>query len=116
MSCRLVSNAVASVPWGILLAGALAVAAPLHASDDYTLGPDSQPQPGVPKGQVIGPTLFKSTIFGNTVRQYWVYVPAQYDGNKPAAVAQPVRRSPSRLTSQAAMRFQLANVRLTTHQ
>jgi len=59
---------------------------PLHASDDYTLGADSQPQAGVPKGQVIGPTLFKSTIFGNTVRQYWVYVPAQYDGSKPAAV------------------------------
>ena len=33
---------------------------PLHASDDYTLGPDSQPQEGVPKGKVIGPTLFKS--------------------------------------------------------
>jgi enterochelin esterase family protein len=59
---------------------------PLHASDDYTLGADSQPQAGVPKGQVIGPTLFKSTIFGNTVRQYWVYVPAQYDGSRPAAV------------------------------
>jgi len=62
------------------------VSTPLRASDDYTLGPDSQPQAGVPKGQVIGPTLFKSTIFGNTVRQYWVYVPAQYDSSKPAAV------------------------------
>jgi enterochelin esterase family protein len=55
-------------------------------SDDYTLGPDSQPQAGVPKGQVIGPTLFRSATFANTVRQYWVYVPAQYDGSKPAAV------------------------------
>ena len=65
---------------------ALCAASPAAANDDYTLGPDSQPQAGVPKGQVIGPTLFKSTIFGNTVRQYWVYVPAQYDGSKPAAV------------------------------
>ncbi|HEY8233228.1 MAG TPA: alpha/beta hydrolase-fold protein [Vicinamibacteria bacterium] len=58
----------------------------LQAADDYTLGPDSQPQPGVPKGQILGPHLFKSTIFGNTVRQYWVYVPAQYEAKHPAAV------------------------------
>ena len=58
----------------------------LGAADDYTLGPDSQPQPGVPKGQILGPHLFKSTIFGNTVRQYWVYVPAQYEATRPAAV------------------------------
>ena len=57
-----------------------------RGSDDYTLGPDSQPQPGVPKGRVEGPLLFKSQIFRNTVRQYWVYVPAQYDAAKPAAV------------------------------
>src|SRR4029453_7613729 len=86
MDCWLASNAVSAAARGVLLGGALILAAPLHASDDYTLGPDSQPQPRVPKGQVIGPTLFKSTIFGNTVRQYWVYVPAQYDGSKPAAV------------------------------
>jgi enterochelin esterase family protein len=70
----------------MLLLGACLLSSPAYASDDYALGPDSQPQAGVPKGQVVGPTLFKSTIFGNTVRQYWVYVPAQYDGSKPAAV------------------------------
>ena len=82
----LVSGAVARAARSMLLLGALFVTTPLGASDDYALGPDSQPQPGVPKGAVIGPTLFKSTIFGNTVRQYWVCVPAQYDGSKPAAV------------------------------
>jgi enterochelin esterase family protein len=66
--------------------GVLLTAPAVRAADDYTLGPDSQPQPGVPKGKIVGPLPFKSTIFGNTARQYWVYVPAQYDGSRPAAV------------------------------
>ncbi|MFI4945314.1 MAG: alpha/beta hydrolase [Burkholderiales bacterium] len=82
----LASNVLSVAARSMLLLGACLLSSPARASDDYTLGPDSQPQAGVPKGQVVGPTLFKSTIFGNTVRQYWVYVPAQYDGSKPAAV------------------------------
>jgi len=35
---------------------------------------------------VEGPFVFKSRTFRNTVRQYWVYVPAQHDAAKPAAV------------------------------
>jgi enterochelin esterase-like enzyme len=81
-----ISKALSAASRSILLLGALSMTAPLRASDDYTLGPDSQPQAGVPKGQIVGPLLFKSTTFGNTVRQYWVYVPAQYDANRPAAV------------------------------
>ena len=66
---------------------ALLLAAPAaRGADDYTLGPDSLPQAGVPKGRVEGPLVFKSRIFRNTVRQYWVYVPAQYEAAKPAAV------------------------------
>jgi len=53
---------------------------------DYPLGPDSLPQPGVPKGRLEGPTLFRSRIIANTVRQYWVYVPPQYDPSRPANV------------------------------
>src|SRR5262245_50153723 len=52
----------------------------------YKLGPDSLPQEGVPKGKLEGPTLFKSTVFDKTVRQYWVYVPEQYKADKPACV------------------------------
>src|SRR5204863_7518208 len=52
----------------------------------YELGPDSLPQPGVPKGKLEGPFLFKSQIITNTVRRYWVYVPAQYTPEKPACV------------------------------
>src|SRR4051794_12643740 len=53
------------------------------AADDYKLGPDSQEQPNVPKGKVTK-SSWTSTIFPGTVRDYWVYVPAQYDPQKPA--------------------------------
>jgi len=63
----------------------LTATALLHAADDYKLGPDSQEQPDVPKGKVTKYT-WKSDIFPGTVRDYWVYVPAQYDRETPAAV------------------------------
>ena len=53
---------------------------------EYPLGPDSLPQEGVPKGKLEGPFLFKSQIITNTVRKYWLYVPAQYTPEKPACV------------------------------
>lgn len=64
----------------------LLTATPLaSAIDDYKLGPDSMEHPGIPKGKVIKFT-WKSEIFPGTVRDYWVYVPAQYDNKKPACV------------------------------
>lgn len=54
------------------------VAAPLPAADDYQLGPDSQRQDGVPKGKVTQHQHTSDKIFPGTVRDYWVYVPAQY--------------------------------------
>ena len=70
----------------LILVCLLSVVRPAVAADDYTLGPDSQPQAGVPKGRVEGPIVWKSEVFADTVRQYWVYVPAQYDAAKPAAL------------------------------
>ena len=55
------------------------------AKDDYQLGPDSMEQAGVPKG-TVEQFKFKSEIFAGTVRDVWVYVPAQYDKEKPAAI------------------------------
>ena len=49
---------------------------------DYPLGPDSLPQEGVPKGKLDGPFTFKSQIIANTVRRYWIHVPAQYTGDR----------------------------------
>ena len=54
-------------------------------AEDYPYGPDSSRQPGVPQGKVTKNT-WTSKIFPGTVRDYWVYVPAQYDASKPAAV------------------------------
>jgi hypothetical protein len=50
---------------------------------EYAFMPDSLPQEGVPKGRLEGPYEFKSNIIPNTVRRYWIYVPAQYNEKKP---------------------------------
>jgi enterochelin esterase family protein len=52
----------------------------------YKLGPDSQRQEGVPRGTVTKMPVWKSQVFPKTERDWWVYVPAQYDASKPAAV------------------------------
>ena len=59
------------------------VIAPLSHAEEYVLGPDSARQPGVPEGKVAK-YQWTSRIYPGTVRDYWVYVPAQYDPAKPA--------------------------------
>lgn len=61
-------------------------AAATRKPGEYQLTPDSLPQPGVPKGKLEGPFLFESRIITNTVRRYWIYVPAQYSSNEAANV------------------------------
>ena len=56
------------------------------AADDYPLGPDSKLQEGAPKGVVTKYNFAKSKIFSGTTRDYWVYVPRQYDPAKPTPV------------------------------
>ena len=68
----------------IILAATSTVAAP--TDDVYLRGPDSAPHPGVPQGKIIGPATLASDVFTNTTRNYWVYVPAQYDPAKPACL------------------------------
>ena len=58
----------------------LCLSAPLLA-EKYKLGPDSMVQEGVPKGKVTRHE-WRSEVFKGTLRQYYVYVPAQYDGTK----------------------------------
>jgi enterochelin esterase-like enzyme len=57
----------------------------IEGGDDYRLGADSQEHPGVPRGKVTKHS-WKSTIFQDTVRDFWVYVPAQYEPAKPACI------------------------------
>src|SRR5262249_29709670 len=79
----------------LLLATGLAVlATPVLAQQQqdrsldahYKLGPDSMEQEGVPKGKMAGPFTLKCDVYPGTQHTYWVYVPAQYDKEKPASL------------------------------
>jgi hypothetical protein len=59
---------------------------PQRKPGEYPLTADSLPRPDAPKGRLEGPFLFQSRIIPNTVRKYWVFVPAQYTPAKPASV------------------------------
>ena len=52
-------------------------------AQNYTLGPDSQPQDGVPKGTVTKFVLPPGKTYPGTPHNCAVYVPAQYDASKP---------------------------------
>ena len=67
------------------LAFTLALSAIVFAADDYTFGPDSNPSPNVPTGKIEKRT-WKSNVFPETVRDWWIYTPAQYDPAKPASI------------------------------
>ena len=69
---------------GLLLLTGTVFAGPLD--EVYKLGPDSDAQTGVPQGKVLGPFTLASNVFPNTTRNYWVYLPAQYDASKPACL------------------------------
>jgi gluconolactonase len=68
------------------LAAGLAELSAAEAADDYQLGPDSQPQSGVPQGKLEKFSFASSRIFPGTVRDNWIYVPAQYRPDVPACV------------------------------
>jgi len=61
----------------------LAAALPLVAQD-YALGPDSQPNPDVPKGVVAKYVLAPGKYYPGTPHNYSLYIPAKYDAGKPA--------------------------------
>ena len=68
-----------------VLAALLLLPPSLRAADDYQPGPDSAVQ-AVPHGTVRQATWATSAIFPGTTRDYFVYVPAQYDPAKPACL------------------------------
>jgi hypothetical protein len=70
----------------IIFSALILIAISVARAADYAPGPDSQPQPGVPKGDVLKFTLENSKIFPGTRHDYWVYVPEQFTGEKPACV------------------------------
>ena len=71
----------------MLLSCAASAADPVaRKPGEYPLTADSLVQPDVPHGRLEGPFEFRSKIITGTVRRYWIFVPAQYDGKKPASV------------------------------
>src|SRR5688572_23404589 len=77
MTPRLLATLFASLYMLVESAGAV---------DDYQLGPDSMRQEGVPQGKVTEHEWNSSKVYPGTERKYWIYVPSQYDGSKPACV------------------------------
>ena len=55
-------------------------------AQDYKLGKDSKRQAGIPQGKVTQYTWDKSKVYPGTVRNYWVYIPAQYKPETPACL------------------------------
>lgn len=55
-------------------------------AQQYALGPDSQVQPGVPKGTVTQHELKPGRFYPGTPHNYSLYVPAGYDASQPAAL------------------------------
>jgi enterochelin esterase-like enzyme len=82
------------LPLGLLL-GALTAGASLFAAEppprpqfdeQYVLGPDSQPQPGVPQGKLMEFDLSDSKTYPGFQRKWWLYIPPGYDGKAPLPV------------------------------
>jgi gluconolactonase len=67
----------------LLLHAAVFAQAP---AEHYAVDSASVTHAGVPKGEVLKFSFADSKIFPGTWREYWVYIPAQYKGDKPACV------------------------------
>ena len=66
--------------WTVMTTGVV------FSADDYKLGPDAKVQEGVPQGTLEHGVWESKKVFPGTIRDYWIYVPAQYDKSKPACV------------------------------
>jgi len=56
------------------------------STDVAAYGPDSYPKPGVLQGTLSDKIVHTSKIYDGMQSNYWIYVPAQYDANTPAAL------------------------------
>lgn len=76
--------------YGLLITIALlcATTAPAQQRDNYStpLDPASERREGIEAGEVLHRTFSSSEIYPDTDRDYWIYVPAAYDGRQPACL------------------------------
>jgi enterochelin esterase-like enzyme len=98
MKTPLAHSLVAACSLALFLAPALRAADSVHSRKQlppagrekpdvkYPLGPDSQVKEGVPHGTVTDFVWKDSKVFPGTIRHWSIYVPAQYDPEKPAAL------------------------------
>ncbi|QDU79786.1 enterobactin/ferric enterobactin esterase [Polystyrenella longa] len=61
-------------------------AAPLLAEEPYKHGPDSERQAGVPQGEILEGSYTSDDVYAGTVRDYYVYIPAQYQPGETACL------------------------------
>tara|TARA_R110002049_G_scaffold2229_3_gene16269 strand:+ start:22826 stop:24406 length:1581 start_codon:yes stop_codon:yes gene_type:complete len=57
----------------------------IYAQESYHKGPNSDSYKGIPKGK-LSKHQWKSTIYPNTIRDYYLYVPSQYNPADPTAL------------------------------
>jgi gluconolactonase len=63
--------------------GGLPPASTVEGPVDYSLGPESQPQAGVPKGTLTQHVLAPGKYYPGTPHNYQIYVPAKYSASRP---------------------------------
>ena len=71
---------------GMSAADQQAFTASVSGVEPYTLGADSRPQDDVPRGSLAQHRWEHSTIYPDSGRDYWVYVPQQYNPTQPACL------------------------------
>lgn len=52
----------------------------------YATHPDARPNPNIPRGELVTHQGWRSQVFPQTTRDWWVYVPAAYRPDAPACV------------------------------
>ena len=57
-----------------------------QVSENYSVDSASVEHAGVPKGEILHFTFDSSKIFPGTTREYWIYIPKQYNPTTPACV------------------------------
>ena len=71
---------IRAYPWAALLLLCVVAESPILCAEE------KQPPGAAPKGEVTKHGFENSKIFPGTVRDYWIYVPQQYDPAKPACM------------------------------
>ena len=73
----------AAFRWTVVVDDSTLVGSP-DSVEAYLRHPDTYAKPTVPKGTLTQMPMWESRVFPGVKRNWWIYVPAQYDPAKPA--------------------------------